>query len=154
MRGSTRKRSGRSFDSVPADDGFRNYMSRKIELQRKQFGLVLPPPPPQFAAGASSSSGVSDKDEPLELTTNAKVSCSDDLSEPQLARGSTTDHVSPINTKKLVRFHTNLERMCPVPTSVSDVLENLKHRHSRVHKSSLRKRKNAKLSSSHEKKMH
>jgi len=27
------------------DDSFRNYMHRKVELQRKQFGLVLPPSP-------------------------------------------------------------------------------------------------------------
>lgn len=27
-------------------DDFRNYMARKIDLQRKQFGVVLPPPPP------------------------------------------------------------------------------------------------------------
>mmetsp|Transcript_9678 Transcript_9678/g.19689 ORF Transcript_9678/g.19689 Transcript_9678/m.19689 type:complete len:207 (-) Transcript_9678:1055-1675(-) len=31
----------------PVDDTFRNYMSRKIELQRRQFGQNVPPPPPQ-----------------------------------------------------------------------------------------------------------
>ena len=38
-------------------DEFRVYMSRKIELQRKQIGLVLPPPPPpqQPAAAAADS---------------------------------------------------------------------------------------------------
>ena len=34
-------------------DEFRVYMSRKIELQRKQIGLVLPPPPPPQPAAAA-----------------------------------------------------------------------------------------------------
>ncbi|KAL3768046.1 hypothetical protein ACHAW5_001433 [Stephanodiscus triporus] len=42
-----------NFNSVPADDGFRNYMARKIELQRKQFGLVVPPPPTTKSFGNS-----------------------------------------------------------------------------------------------------
>ena len=35
------RKSGTSFQ----DDSFHNYMARKIEIQRKQFGVVLPPPP-------------------------------------------------------------------------------------------------------------
>ena len=49
--GGKRKRDGgnkgNNYDiDVQADDSFRNYMVRKIDLQRQQFGLVLPPPPP------------------------------------------------------------------------------------------------------------
>ena len=37
----TGRKSGNSFQQ----DSFHNYMARKIEIQRKQFGVVLPPPP-------------------------------------------------------------------------------------------------------------
>ena len=39
------------------DDGdfFHNYMSRKIDLQRRQFGLVLPPPPPPPDLGGAGT---------------------------------------------------------------------------------------------------
>eukprot|EP00804_Cyclotella_cryptica_P019959 CCRYP_007848-RB/>CCRYP_007848-RB protein AED:0.23 eAED:0.23 QI:295/1/1/1/0.6/0.5/6/2116/1238 len=128
-------------------------MSRKIELQRKQFGLVLPPPP-QLHPEDRSSLGVSNEDLQREQTTGANGSCVDVRPESQFAEGSSIDNVPPIQTKKLVRFHTNLERVCPAPTSVSDVLENLKQRHSKAHKSSLRKRKFGKMSSAHDKQLH
>lgn len=122
----SKPKGGRSFDSVPADDGFRNYMSRKIELQRKQFGLVLPPPP----------------DSPIETSHNSDedkhmgYSASNEESERNAPSARSTSD-SP--SRKSVRFHTNLEHVAPI-TSVSDVLENLKQRHS-VKKSSLRRRR-------------
>ena len=130
MRKSTSgKGSRRGFDSVPADDGFRHYMSRKIELQRKQFGLMLPPPPPQESPPENSILSKNDH-----AKTNG--SCSDDRSQ----LGSST---SP-SPRKSVRFHSELERIF-VPTSVSEVLENLKQKHTK--KSSLRRRRYGKSSS-------
>lgn len=109
---------------MPADDGFRNYMSRKIELQRKQFGLVLPPPPDSFSSSTEPSLGNSNPDEDLKQC---------DQRQEQLTSASD----SP--SRKSVRFHANLEEVAPI-TSVTDVLESLKQRHS-VKKSSLRRRR-------------
>ena len=39
------RKAGRSAGKSFQEDSFRNYMARKIDLQRKQFGVVLPPPP-------------------------------------------------------------------------------------------------------------
>lgn len=39
-------KAGRSAGKSFQDDSFNHYMARKIDLQRKQFGLVIPPPPP------------------------------------------------------------------------------------------------------------
>lgn len=118
---------GRSFDSVPADDGFRNYMARKIELQRKQFGLVLPPPPdlPQRESSPDNHGDASKQ----------AAGC---VSSEQL-ESSTRSSLSDSSSRKSVRFHSNLEQVAPI-TSVSDILENLKQKHS-VRKSSLRRRR-------------
>eukprot|EP00977_Amphora_coffeiformis_P002217 scaffold425_cov175-Amphora_coffeaeformis.AAC.76 len=40
------KKAGRAAGRAFQDDSFRNYMARKIDLQRKQFGVQVPPPPP------------------------------------------------------------------------------------------------------------
>ena len=47
--GGDRKRRRAAFGE-PVDDSFRNYMKRKIALQRQQFGLVVPPPPAPVSA--------------------------------------------------------------------------------------------------------
>jgi len=38
-------KAGRADNKSFEQDSFRNYMAKKIDLQRKQFGLALPPPP-------------------------------------------------------------------------------------------------------------
>jgi hypothetical protein len=93
-----------NFNSVPADDGFRNYMARKIELQRKQFGLVVPPPPP-----------------PAEAKTTKSLDHS--FGNSDVPTATFTDANSPKN-RKSVRFHENL-----VLEGVSQVLNNLKRKH-------------------------
>ncbi len=103
MNGGQSKRG--NFDSVPADDGFRNYMSRKIELQRKQFGLVLPPPPSSSPPSSPS----------LEKPN-------DDLI-PKSAVASSTSHLAHAE-KKSVRFHDNVE-----VEGVSQLLNNLKQKY-------------------------
>ena len=40
------KKAGRAAGRAFQEDSFRNYMARKIDLQRKQFGVLVPPPPP------------------------------------------------------------------------------------------------------------
>lgn len=40
------KKAGRDSSKAFGEDSFVHYMARKIDMQRKQFGLVLPPPPP------------------------------------------------------------------------------------------------------------
>jgi nucleotidyltransferase/DNA polymerase involved in DNA repair len=39
------KKAGRDANKAFGDDSFRNYMARKIAMQRQQFGLMLPPVP-------------------------------------------------------------------------------------------------------------
>ena len=119
---------GRSFDSVPADDGFRNYMSRKIELQRKQFGLVLPPLPSPPVEASSDTFENFQHEQAVDDDSGVNQ-----LQEHNARLGS--DSLSG----KSVRFHANLERVDPI-TSVSDILEHLKQRHS-VKRSSLRRRR-------------
>lgn len=55
------KKAGRAAGKAFQEDSFRNYMARKIDLQRKQFGNVPPPPPPaaQPKQQARSASSVS-----------------------------------------------------------------------------------------------
>lgn len=49
-------KAGRAAGKSFAEDSFRNYMARKIDLQRKQFGLLLPPPPSNSAPGNVTTS--------------------------------------------------------------------------------------------------
>ena len=124
-----RTKSTGNFDSVPADDGFRNYMKRKIELQRKQFGLVIPPPTPSPPPPKPKHAGA-----PRILKkAKLKINNDDDGNTP-----SPQDTVSSNNTaaaasrsaKKSVRFHADVEVEGTTKT-VSHVLANLKQRHSR-----------------------
>jgi nucleotidyltransferase/DNA polymerase involved in DNA repair len=39
------EKAGRAAGKAFEDDSFRNYMARKIDMQRKQFGLLVPPDP-------------------------------------------------------------------------------------------------------------
>ena len=109
-----------NFDSEPADDGFRNYMARKIELQRKQFGLVLPPPPPTS--------------EPPPILM--KKPDEDTLTSKMKDHGlKTITDADPTKKKKIksVRFHENVEI-----EGVSQVLKGLQRKHN-VEKSRKRK---------------
>jgi hypothetical protein len=98
--GTSRKRG--NFDSVPADDGFRNYMARKIELQRKQFGLVVPPPPPPSPPALPPVS----------------------LEKSNVIDDSTATNNLLRSEKKSVRFHENIE-----VEGVSQLLSNLKQKY-------------------------
>jgi hypothetical protein len=113
--GQSRKRG--NFDSVPADDGFRNYMARKIELQRKQFGLVLPPPPPPPSPPVETLKTSS---------TRAEASNIDRISHSKDA--SLTNNPARVE-KKSVRFHDNVE-----VEGVSQLLSNLKQKYTRKKK--------------------
>lgn len=107
-----------NFDSKPADDGFRNYMARKIELQRKQFGLVLPPPPPTTS-------------EPSPILMK-KPNTSVHIQTPIIKDMDPT----PIKKKekiKSVRFHEIVEI-----EGVSQVLKDLQRKHT-IEKSRKRK---------------
>jgi len=129
MKNDKRKRSG--FDSVPADDGFRNYMARKIELQRQQFGLVVPPPPPPDSCLLQSRS--------FKRATPSKGS-----DDERQGNGSARQHSTPVGSDgnaprsghKTVRFHPDSEA-----GGLSQVLANLKQRHARSAIGSLSTRK-------------
>ena len=109
-----------TFTSVPGDDGFRNYMARKIELQRKQFGLVVPPPPPPTPPPPPPPTDelppvILDKAKTTKTSGHAFDS-SDDAG-PKLTDANSTK-------KKSVRFHENVDI-----EGVTQVLKNLKRKH-------------------------
>lgn len=107
-----KKKSGGGAGGSPATHGqfmgdeFRSYMSRKIELQRKQIGLVLPPPPPPRQPPPTAGDGGGDSSAPTVGTSSTPSSsrsnrkrvrfsqklssspCSDDKEE---ARGGSAD---------------------------------------------------------------
>lgn len=86
-------------------------MARKIELQRKQFGLVVPPPPPSSPPVETLTTS----------STNAEVSNSARISHPSDA--SSTNNLVRVE-KKSVRFHDNVE-----VEGVSQLLSNLKQKY-------------------------
>eukprot|EP00980_Cylindrotheca_fusiformis_P020069 scaffold7139_cov115-Cylindrotheca_fusiformis.AAC.19 len=110
-------KAGRKAGSAFKDDSFHNYMARKIELQRQQFGVVdLPPPLPQCPPSPPSKASSPPKAKsilksPLSLqTNNHKVR----FSEPDLPRirlnesHSDTSDVGSI-IQKLERRHGKLK---------------------------------------------
>ena len=148
--GGGQKRRG-NFDSVPADDGFRNYMSRKIELQRKQFGLVVPPPPPSPSPPSPTQKPVPVPPKILKRSKQSKSKGSSDSLDPQstsihaaaaaATASSNTNNDTPSSPeKKSVRFHSS---------TMSSVLANLKQKN--AGKGILRKRSSSKLRSSERK---
>ena len=137
-----------NFDSVPADDGFRNYMARKIEMQRKQFGLVVPPPPPSPSQHDNGdSSHADDANESKNDNIEHAVINDETISSSQFANAPQMPSNSPPAKKKSVRFHSDIETTASAH-SVSDILTNLKQRHSVIKPS---KTRSGKLSSAYKK---
>ena len=127
------------------DNSFRNYMSRKIELQRKQFGLVLPPPPQP----------------PLPPEILKEQARNSNVPTPQFAKQSPTDQLLHQSEKKSVRFHENSEKSVSKQNSsstsasasaqsISEVLNQLKQRHTKKSKKhGTNSKKKSRLSSDH-----
>jgi len=92
----------------PVDDSFRNYMKRKISLQRQQFGLVVAPPPPAPESARTSPAPKISKD------------------------GSPRKTLENEQQKRTVRFDEGVDfrERQPNLTSVADVLQNLQRRNS------------------------
>ena len=113
-----------NFDAVPADDGFRNYMARKIELQRKQFGLVVPPPPPSPPPPVESEQPAPPK---ILKRGNLAAGNREGVPIPQFANVNAPADAS---TEKSVRFHHEVEVEGETkPISMSHVLASLKQKH-------------------------
>ncbi len=141
--GSSRKRKS-NFDHVPADDGFRTYMKQKIELQRKQFGLKLPPPPappspsPQSTSSSSPAAASAPATPPPTILKRSIHSCSGHKKYEDSPAKSVRFHLDNVDTAK----STNVFIDDDAPKSMSDVLNNLKRRHTKR-----RKRRGRKASS-------
>jgi hypothetical protein len=119
--GGQQSKKSNNFDSEPADDGFRNYMARKIELQRKQFGLVIPPPPPPPTS------------EPPPILLKPPTACTSKTKDHALEKITDVDPTKKKKKIKSVRFHENVEI-----EGVSQVLKVLQRKHN-VEKSKKRK---------------
>lgn len=176
--GGKRKRDGgnkgNNYDiDVQADDSFRNYMVRKIDLQRQQFGLVLPPPPPspspqqlndtppqtilkkkrttQLAKTKDndrrSRGGVDSSDSHANAQINKTVAAVAAASKTDTNNNNTAAAAQP--EKKSVRFDKHLE-----VEGVSQILLNLQKKHgtkrrraNRMKSSSYKRRRSSSSSS-------
>ena len=144
--GGHQKKNG-NFDTVPADDSFRNYMARKIELQRKQFGLVVPPPPPSPPPSKQIPPKILKKAKLAKSNADCVSSTGKNDTQPTSQFTSTNSSnddnttISIAQPKKSVRFHQNLE-----VEGVSQLLDSLKRKHTT---SSGGRRKVSRLSSAH-----
>src|SRR5210317_1642593 len=134
--GNGRKRKS-NFDHEPADDGFRTYMKQKIELQRKQFGLKLPPPPappspsPQSTSSSSPATAASAPATPPPTILKRSInSCSGHKKYEDSPAKSVRFHLDNDDTAK----STNDVFIDDAPKSMSDVLNNLKRRHTKRRK--------------------
>jgi hypothetical protein len=119
--GGQQSKKSNNFDSEPADDGFRNYMARKIELQRKQFGLIVPQPPPPPTS------------EPPPILMKTPTACTSKTKDHALETIADADPTKKKKKIKSVRFHENVEI-----EGVSQVLKDLQRKHN-VEKSKKRK---------------
>jgi len=113
-RSSFEVRNGEKFGSG-MDDTFRNYMARKIELQRSQFGLILPP---------------SNKKSQTILQQNQKEKFEinkDDNQETSLTEGYDADDTS--KNIKLVRFDDDCAKRSHDSNSMRGLVNQLKRKH-------------------------
>lgn len=70
------KKADRAAGKAFQEDSFRNYMARKIDLQRKQFGLILPPDPRK----------IEQRDKRNESSATArKITTGNSVDKPQVA---------------------------------------------------------------------
>ena len=102
-------------------DEFRDYMSRKIELQRKQIGLVVPPPPPPSQPARSATNVGTPSSSRKRVRFSQKLSSSPYSDGEEGARGGSADR-----------------------GGLSEVLGRLKDRHGRGRGKRKRKRKSGK----------
>eukprot|EP00978_Attheya_sp_CCMP212_P012207 scaffold30384_cov53-Attheya_sp.AAC.5 len=118
----------------PVDDTHRNYMSRKIDLQRQQFGLVLPPDPRTRLI--SNQHGESSKKGTNDVTHNTNLMEHHDID----VKGSQTTNTSiptpPPRFSKVKFDLPPLESKGGEAThEFSSILNRLKHRHGKVSRS-------------------
>ena len=102
-------------------DEFRDYMSRKIELQRKQIGLVVPPPPPPSQPARSATNVGTPSSSRKRVRFSQKLSSSPYSDGEEGARGGSADR-----------------------GGLSEVLGRLKDRHGHGRGKKKRKRKSGK----------
>ena len=123
-------------------------MARKIELQRKQFGLVVPPPPPSPPPSKQIPPKILKKAKLAKSNADCVSSTGKNDTQPTsqfTSTNSSNDDNTTISNaqpkKKSVRFHQNLE-----VEGVSQLLDSLKRKHTT---SSGGRRKVSRLSSAH-----
>jgi hypothetical protein len=115
--------SGRAFQ----DSSFHNYMARKIDMQRNQFGVQLPPPPlSPSSPSPSTSSPQKTSPPPLSIITSPSRSVRFTL--------EINHESSPSKKKKRIKKSSS-------SASISAILERLQQRHGQGNTRLGRKRK-------------
>lgn len=113
------RKSGRAFQA----DSFHNYMARKIDLQRSQFGALLPPPPTTTYDTAVAAAN-DDSDNGIPLSPSRRVSPS-----RKRARPTTQPKSVSFAMLELVKPESKPEPESDNPHSMSSILKKLQQRH-------------------------
>jgi hypothetical protein len=131
------RKSGKSFKQ----DSFHNYMARKIDLQRSQFGLLLPPPPPPSGAQTSprKSPTKSRLPSPHNSFSSPKSPKSRKRPRPPSSNSSNknkavTFAALPLRVEKMQTYEEDdddEDEDESSPHGMSAILKNLKQRHGR-----------------------
>mmetsp|Transcript_42863 Transcript_42863/g.103649 ORF Transcript_42863/g.103649 Transcript_42863/m.103649 type:complete len:1291 (-) Transcript_42863:64-3936(-) len=108
-------KAGRKAGSSFKQDSFRNYMARKIDLQRQQFGQPSLPPPPNSLPKSSPSMSLP-RSPSLQQSTPPKIT---NVEERQLSSPSTLNRPfkSPSSTPSTPLQLTNPQAVSTTPTS-------------------------------------
>ena len=126
-----KNKSSSSFGSN-TDNSFRHYMARKIDLQRGQFGLVLPPTPPDD----NDNNNNNNNNNSTNLLVEEKNHCND-LNSKDLSQNKTTFINNDNNGrgKKSVRFvnenneKIGIESPNHIKTEMNAIMTRLKEKH-------------------------
>jgi len=117
------RKSGRAFQA----DSFHQYMARKIDLQRSQFGLVLPPAPAPAPPPAKSTTSVTVKT-PSPSFSRKRPRTSPSSANDNNHNKSVTFAALPLQCQA-TEEEKEKEDVATTPHSMSAILRNLKKRH-------------------------
>ena len=109
-------------------DEFRSYMSRKIELQRKQFGLVLPPAP---ESSPNTRTGMARKDEAAIAPPAAAVAASSPPPPSSSRKKARLSETSPSSTDAQFSIQSSSSNNTAGSSGLSGVLSRLQKKHGR-----------------------
>ena len=136
-------KAGRASKRSFQQDSFHQYMARKIDLQRQQFGLVLPPPPPPPLPPPSLPSSVACPDEANQTKQKGSRSRQEEAQSP-LSPARTVRFAQDLSSTTLDKNKKRTkQRMGSIHgTGIASILYRLQKRHGTGNKRLLRRKRN------------